>query len=435
VPLGPGGRGGGNAGSRGGRGGSMSGTRGAMGGGRGRGGSFSGGSSAGRSGTGSGPPSGPMRGNSRPNFSGGNKDFQNRRGGSFGGGGSYQGQSFRGRNQMGSNRGHRNDGGGGGGYGARENTQMSGYSGKKDENRRTLTDFKVIGLAIPDLTWTWGTVPSTSSVKTEDGNAEVDAAIDVVIKDEIREDGNDLVSSSAIEEKQPEVKTETLAVDAVMAEAQQLQEPQARIVPSDTSAVLPPPSRIRIYFHTPVTADDSRPIPHNSSFGEVPSDARKGKRKKLEDDDGDLEERRVPPPPQRGGAMNDDRSSVGASVDPSIAETASEADWLMAAIVDGEEEAEAAGAHDSGDEDDGSGPLHISHIVKGHEHEMPMDDDHVTGNEEVVLGGKQTCIACDDALGVKAPPLRRESRGGLSPRAHLLTCLVSFKALLMMMTM
>lgn len=414
----------------------MSGARGAMGGGRGRGGSFSGGSTAGRAGTGAGPPSGPMRGNSRPNFSGGNKDFQNRRGGSFAGGG-YQGQSFRGRNQMGSNRGHRNDGGGGGGYGARENTQMSGYSGKKDENRRTLTDFKVIGLAIPDLAWTWGTVPSTSFVKAEDRNAEVDAAIgsDVVIKDEIQEDSNNLVSSSAIEEKQPEVKTETSVVDAVMAEAQRLQEPLARIVPSDTSAVLPPPSRIRIYFHTPVTADDSRPIPHNSSFGEVPSDARKGKRKKLEDDDGDLDERRVPPPPQRGGAMNDDRSSVGASVDPSIAETASEADWLMAAIVDGEEEAEGAGAHDLGDEDDGSDPLHISHIVKGHEHEMPMDDDHVTGNEEVVLGGKQTCIACDDALGVKAPPFHRESRGGLSPRAHLLTCLVSFKALLMMMAM
>ena len=417
----------------------MSGSRGAMGGGRGRGGSFSGGSTAGRAGTGSGPPSGPMRGNSRSNFSGGNKDFQNRRGGSFAGGGSYQGQSFRGRNQMGSNRGHRNDGGGGGGgYGARENTQMSGYSGKKDENRRTLTDFKVIGLAIPDLAWTWGTVPSTSSVKAEDRSAEVNYAIgsDVVIKDEIREDSNNLVSSSAIEEKQPEVKTETFVVDAVMAE---VQEPQARIVPSDTSAVLPPPSRIRIYFHTPVTADDSRPIPHNSSFGEVPSDGRKGKRKKLEDDDGDLEERRVPPPPQRGGTMNDDRSSVGASVDPSIAETASEADWLMAAIVDGEEEAEAeaegADAHDLGDEDDGSDPLHVSHIVKGHEHEMPMDDDHVVENEEVVLGGKQTCIACDDALGVKAPPFLRESRGGLSPRAHLLTCLVSFKALLMMMAM
>jgi len=272
-------------------------------------------------------------------------------------------------------------------------------------------------------------VPSTCSVKTVDRDTEVDAPIgsDLAIKEEIRDDGSNLVSSSTIEEKQPEVKTESFVVDAVMAEAQQLQEPLAR-------AVLPPPSRIRIYFHTPVTADDSRPIPHNSSYGEVPSDARKGKRKKLEDDDGELEERRVPPPPQRGGAMNDDQSSVGASVDPSVAETASEADWLMAAIVDGEEEAEGA-AHDLGDEDDGSDPLHISHIVKGHEHEMPVDDDHVTGNEEVVLGGKQSCIACDDALGVKAPPLHCESRGGLSPCAHLLTCLVSFKALLMMIAM
>jgi 20S proteasome subunit alpha 6 len=357
-----------------------------------------------------------MRGNSRPNFSGGNKDFQNRRGGgSFAGGGNYQGQSFRGRNQMGSNRGHRNDSGGGGGYGSRENAQMSGYGGKKDENRRTLTDFKIVGLAIPDLAWTWGAMPSAPSVRAEDRSTEVDAAIDsgAVIKDETPEDGSNLVSSSAIEENQTEVKTD------------------ADSVPSDTNAVPPPPSRIRIYFHTPVTADDSRPISHNSSYGEVPSDTRKGKRKKSDDDDGDLEERRVPPPPQRGGAMNDDRSSVGASVDPSVAETTSEADWLMAAIVDGEQETESTDVHDLGDDDDDSDPLHVSHIIKGHEHEMPMHDDHVAGNEGVVLGGKQSCVACDDALGVKAPP-HCESGGGLSPRAHLLTCLVSFKALLML---
>jgi 20S proteasome subunit alpha 6 len=87
----------------------------------------------------------------------------------------------------------------------------------------------------------------------------------------------------------------------------------------------------------------------------------------------EMKERRVPPPPQ--GVMNDDWAGVYASVDPSIPETASEADWLVAAIVDGEEEAGGAGAHDLGDEDDSSDPLHISHIAKGHEHEMP--DDHV----------------------------------------------------------
>ncbi|KJA12590.1 hypothetical protein HYPSUDRAFT_210347 [Hypholoma sublateritium FD-334 SS-4] len=45
-----------------------------------------------------------------------------------------------------------------------------------------------------------------------------------------------------------------------------------------------------------------------------------------------------------GSSVVDDRSSVDPSVAASVAETASEADWLMAAIVEGEEEAETADA-------------------------------------------------------------------------------------------
>jgi 20S proteasome subunit alpha 6 len=57
---------------------------------------------------------------------------------------------------------------------------------------------------------------------------------------------------------------------------------------------------MQIYFHSPVTPDDSCPIPNGASFTMAGSDetgSRRGKRKKLEDDDGDLEEGRAPPLP------------------------------------------------------------------------------------------------------------------------------------------
>ncbi len=122
-----------------------------------------------------------------------------------------------------------------------------------------------------------------------------------------------------------------------------------------------PPSRIRIYFHTPVTAEDAQPIPHSSTTNPVPSDSRKGKRKKLEDDDMDLEEGRTQPPPPH---MSDDRSSVA----PSVAETASETDWLMAAIVEGED------AEHDGDEEEVGAQLHVN------ENAEFLDDDVVIHN-------------------------------------------------------
>jgi hypothetical protein len=68
---------------------------------------------------------------------------------------------------------------------------------------------------------------------------------------------------------------------------------------------------------------------------------RKGKRKKLEDDDGDAEEGRERPPPPRSSQIDDnisvDLDGVGrGSAAPSVAETASEGDWLMAAIAEDE---------------------------------------------------------------------------------------------------
>jgi 20S proteasome subunit alpha 6 len=250
-----------------------------------------------------------------------NKDFHNRRGGSFNAGHQHHqsNAAFRGRGQgHTSGRAGRQDGSTN--FGNRDASQFAS-SGKKDENRRTLTDFKIVGLEMPELGWTWGVLPSP-------------------IKAEEKE-----VAASLLESSQEQVKDEDMHAGAPKSEPAPTADttdtkPDASYQEQSSSLATPPPSRIRIYFHTPVSPDDSHPIPHNASYT-APPDMRKGKRKKLEDDDGDAEEGRERPPPPRSSQIDDnisvDLDGVGrGSAAPSVAETASEGDWLMAAIAEDE---------------------------------------------------------------------------------------------------
>ena len=385
---GPIGRGGGpsnRGGNRGhGRGGSMMNNRGGTG--RGRGGSmYSGGRGGSQSGN-------QLKSHgSRGNFGGGrdygNRDHGNRRGGSFvgGGGGHHQGvsgASFRGRGQGHAyphfSRGGRHDSGSGS-FVPRDGSMasssfMSGSSGggKKDENRRNFTDFKIVGLEIQDLSWSWGMIPAPKSPIKAESLTEVPSSLpstgseDIgsqTASQQITADSADPSNSSinlqdhsdaaAVKaEGASDLKaapTTTTEVHTLFPEEQSTSEMPA------PSVIPPPPSRMRIYFHSPVTPDDSRPIPNGASFAITGSDetgSRRGKRKKLEDDDGDLEEGRAPPPPPGGSRPERslsvdrlERASAAPSVEPSVAETASEGDWLMAAI--GEDEGD--GEDDLGD--------------------------------------------------------------------------------------
>jgi len=399
----PGGRGGPVGGPRGARGSSMLGARGSMSGrGRGGGGGYVGGGGRGGGGTG-----GSLRGHgSRGNFG---KDFQNRRGGSFtGGGGGYghQSSSFRNRGQTHGNRAGRHDGSGSTTFGAKDGQMSSSFGsvGKKDENRRTLTDFKIVGLEIRELSWSWGNLPLAFPIKVE---LKEEEATDVLVDSQaiVKEEAMDDEALKPVTEEAPSQPDETLDSEKVAT----AEEPQVvdEVLPdtvqkpsADVNVFSPPPSRIRIYFHTPVTADDSHPIPHNSSsfsFGAMPSDSRKGKRKKLEDDDGDLEEGRArPPPPPMGSGMSDDRSSVAASVAPSVAETTSEADWLMAAIVEGEEEAEAEG--ELREQEDDEDHLPVSQIMEAHEHEDTAEGDAETVTAAVEIAEGEPILRCYASL-------------------------------------
>lgn len=215
---------------------------------------------------------------------------------------------------------------------------------KKEENRRTLTDFKIVGLEVMGLAWSWGAVPqasATSEIKQEpeeDAHAHtVEQSISDVLEQKHEPESTASVNGRPGSSSGPASSAADPTTDSTSPKAA-----------SSSSAPLlpPPPSRIRIYFHTPVTADDSRPITSQGSFSlGSESSVRKGKRKKIDDDDGDLEDGRgaPPPPPQLSGVepsgsnVSLDHSAADASAGrdsaaPSVAETASEGDWLMAAI-------------------------------------------------------------------------------------------------------
>lgn len=327
---------------------------------------------------------------SRGNFGGGrdygNRDHGNRRGGSFvgGGGGHHQGvsgTSFRGRGQGHAyphfSRGGRHDSSSGS-FGPRDGSMasssfMGGSSGggKKDENRRNFTDFKIVGLEIQDLSWAWGVIPAPKSPIKAESLTEI--ALDSADPSSLSINLQDHSDPAAVKGEEEQSTSEM---------------PAPSVIP-------PPPSRMRIYFHSPVTPDDSRPIPNGASFAITGSDdtgSRRGKRKKLEDDDGDLEEGRAPPPPPGGSRPERslsvdrlERASAAPSVEPSVAETASEGDWLMAAI-----------GEDEGDGEDDLGEL-----------QLPGNDSHGgDGGEyptEVEYGSFEDGVATqvDDSDGVR----------------------------------
>ena len=369
-----GGRGGSFGAGRG-RGGSMGGNRGGLGGQRGRGGgSFMGGG-------GRGSQQGLRGHGSRGGF-GNKQDFHNRRGGSFNAGhqhhqGNMGHSGFRARGQGHSTgRAARQDGSTSQ-VGNRDTSSASfTSSGKKDENRRTLTDFKIVGLEMPELGWTWGMLPSAVKLEDKGGITSLTDSSHAIVKEESIQ-SNDLSSG----ERADVAHSNDHVVPDASATADVKAEPS---IGEQSSLSSPPPSRIRIYFHTPVSPDDSHPIPHNSSYVYgTPMDSRKGKRKKIEDDDGDTEERRGRPPPPRGSQMSDtasvDLDGMGrGSAAPSVAETASEGDWCMAAIVedDGDTADGEVGAHEqhAGDEDDNQ--LRVSHV----------EDPHIAVSESNIPG-------------------------------------------------
>ena len=235
--------------------------------------------------------------------------------------------------------------------------------------KRVMTDFKLTAIEIKQLGWSWGVVPSSQKAHLVEPNHES--------PDPVKTGADERVSA----EKDPAQPPDTGQDDSntnMKAEPSELDslpaKPDLGLPPAphtgDAPAIPSPPSRIRIYFHTPVTPKDSMPIPHASA---VPVDLstlvtsqgspRKGKRKRVDDEEDDVADNRISHP---SAAHQDDAVSVTAhpvqdgfrdSIAPSVGESTSEGDWLMAAIGEG--------SNDGDGPADASHPPHDSHMVNG----------------------------------------------------------------------
>ena len=234
-----------------------------------------------------------------------------------------------------------------------------------------MTDFKLVGIEIKQLGWSWGVIPPSKKVDlavepSRESPGPVKTETDERVSSE--KDCAQPSSGTRQDDSNVDVKAESSELDSLPAK------PDLGLPPvphtGDAPAVPSPPSRVRIYFHTPVTPKDSMPIPHASA---VPVDLsalatsqgspRKGKRKRVDDEeDGDAETRTSHP----SAAHQHDVVSVTAhpeqdgfrgSTAPSIGESTSEGDWLMAAIGEGSNEGDGP--------DTSHRPLHDSHMANG----------------------------------------------------------------------
>ena len=140
---------------------------------------------------------------------------------------------------------------------------VGNVANKKDEKRRTLTDFKLVGLEIQNLDWRWGHVPSDSGA-SETKNTKSEEVSSSSVKKE----------DSETDSKPPSMDTDGRTPSSGLAHLNNL----------FSSSSLSATSRLRIYFHTLPSPDDARLSLQLSPM----ADTRKGKRKKLDDDgDGD----------------------------------------------------------------------------------------------------------------------------------------------------
>ena len=232
-----------------------------------------------------------------------------------------------------------------------------------------MTDFKLVAIEVKQLGWSWGVTPSQKVDIAVEPNRES--------PDPVKTEADEKVSAAKDPPQPPDmgqgdpnvdVKVESSELDSLPAK------PDLGLPPvphaGEAPAVPSPPSRVRIYFHTPVTPKDSMPIPHASvvpvdlsALAASQGSPRKGKRKRADDEEDDIAEIRTsrPSAAHRGDAVSvtahPNQDGFRDSAAPSIGESTSEGDWLMAAIGEG--------SNDGDGLDPSHPPPHDSHMVNG----------------------------------------------------------------------
>ena len=225
-------------------------------------------------------------------------------------------------------------------------------SGKKEEVRQTLTDFRIVGLEFETLQWRWGSCTSSDSVDDDSKVAEpVGTELNAAIGDSLLPltDGvEEIEFGSAVKVTGASTTSETPVPPPKIQSTSKSPSDES---PTNLGSLLPgppPPSppRIRIYFNTPASLDDSQPKVAN---GASTVSANRAKRKLSEEEEEEGRRRRTKLNPtseaeevsfdgqSKVGEVEKDRDSVAPSVDMSATASVSgrtedEGDWLMEAI-------------------------------------------------------------------------------------------------------
>ncbi|KAF8520061.1 hypothetical protein JB92DRAFT_2896025 [Gautieria morchelliformis] len=224
-------------------------------------------------------------------------------------------------------------------------------SSKKEEVRQTLTDFRIVGLEIESLKWTWGSCISSRNVDSSKAAEPVKNGTETTTGDsqlDLTDGVEEIEFGSAIQE----------TADASVAPEVPVLPPQVQPLsktpgePSkDSRSPLPgppapSPPRIRIYFNTPASLDDTQPKPVNG-VSNVSANRAKRKLSVEEEEEGRRRRTKLNPTseaeealrdtPSKTGEVEKDRDSVAPSVDMSATASVSgrtedESDWLMEAI-------------------------------------------------------------------------------------------------------
>ena len=223
-------------------------------------------------------------------------------------------------------------------------------SGKREEARQTLTDFRIVGLEIESLEWRWGTSILSQSVDESKAAEPVKSDTETVGGDSqlgLTDGVEEIEFGSAI--KEGTSASATPEVSVVPPKVESTPQTPSGELPKDSRSPgpsSPSPPRIRIYFNTPASLDDPQPKTVN---GVLNVSANRAKRKLPEEEEEEGRRRRTKLNPtseaeevtldsqSKAGDMEKDRESVAPSVDMSATASVSgrtedEGDWLMEAI-------------------------------------------------------------------------------------------------------
>jgi 20S proteasome subunit alpha 6 len=223
--------------------------------------------------------------------------------------------------------------------------------GKKEEVRQTLTDFRIVGLEIESLKWRWGSCTSSENVDSSKVAEPVKNGTETITDDSrlaLIDGVEEIEFGSALQE----------TADASAAPEAPVLPPKVESLPKtpvesskDSRSPLPgppapSPPRIRIYFNTPASLDDSQPKPVNG-ISNVSANRAKRKLSVEEEEEGRRRRTKLNPTSEaeeasrdtqsKAGDVEKDRDSVAPSVDMSATASVSgrtedESDWLMEAI-------------------------------------------------------------------------------------------------------